>query len=145
MNVEIRPFHQSDLEDLLDIWETASKYAHPFLSDDFLKKERENIPNLYLPNADTWVATVEDKVIGFIALLGNEIGALFVDPAHHGQGHGTALCNKAKTLHEELFVSVFKENRSGRRFYDRYGFKFVKECIFEQTGDMLLKLHIQSA
>jgi putative acetyltransferase len=37
-------------------------------------------PKLYLPNADTWVAETNGAVVGFIALLGNFVGAIFVEP-----------------------------------------------------------------
>lgn len=110
------------------------------MTDTFFAKERENIPNLYLPNTDTWVATVDGKVVGFIALLGNDVGGLFVDPDFHGRRIGKGLMDKAKDLHGDLQVDVFKENVIGRKFYDGYGFQFVKEHLFEETGDLLLKL-----
>jgi putative acetyltransferase len=54
--------------------------VHPFLSADFLDEERVSIPNVYLPKAETWVWETDGRVIGFISLLGNEVGALFVHP-----------------------------------------------------------------
>ena len=136
----IRHYQDKDLTELLNAWEKSSRLAHPFMNEAFFEQERHNIPNLYIPNADTWIVEVEGKVAGFIALLGNEAGGLFVDPDYHGQGLGKALMDKARELHGNLVVEVFKDNPIGRRFYDRYGFKLVEEKVFEPTDDVLLRM-----
>jgi putative acetyltransferase len=59
----IRRYKDRDLNDLLTAWAAASEIAHPFLSEEFLASERENIPNLYLANAETWLAKAVE--IGF--------------------------------------------------------------------------------
>jgi len=140
MKATIRHYQERDLSDLLTAWENASKTAHPFLTKEFLEQERYNIPNLYIPNADTWVVVDDDKVVGFIALIGTEVGAIFVDPSYHGRGLGKALMDKAYSLHSQLEVEVFKENAIGRRFYDRYGFQLLHEKMHKETGNMLLRL-----
>jgi len=70
-----------------------------------------------MPNTDTWVAELEGEVKGFIALMGNEVGAIFLQSECHGQGLGKALMDKAQKLHGDLEVEVFKENTIGRKFY----------------------------
>lgn len=67
----------------------------PILGSDFVSKVRHNIPHLYLPNADTWVAEHNKEAIGFISLIGNEVGAIFVDAQFHGLGVGKALWTRA--------------------------------------------------
>lgn len=136
----IRNYHENDLDDVLDIWEQASRIAHSFLPVDFQAQERKNIPELYMPNAETWVIEQMDRVIGFIALLGNEVGALFVLPEFHGTGAGWALMDKAQEIHGTLEVEVFKENPIGRLFYRKYGFILMHEKIHEATGEKLLRL-----
>ena len=136
----IRPYQSEDLDDVMSAWESASQLAHPFLKEDFLDQERHNIPNVYLPNADTWVIEEAGQVIGFIALMGNEVGAIFVKPDFHGTGAGKALMDKAQELHGDLEVQVFKENSIGQQFYARYGFQYVSEQIFEPTGNMMVRL-----
>jgi len=140
MSYTIRQYKDSDLDGVLSAWENASRLAHPFLSDEFLEAERDNIPRVYMPAADTWVAEYEGEVIGFIALLGNEVGAIFVQPAHHGQGVGRALMDKAQELHGDLEVEVFAANSIGRKFYARYGFEPLDEKIHAETGHALLRL-----
>ena len=145
MHRVIREYQPADLNDVLETWESASRLAHPFLREDFLEQERYNIPNLYLPNAETWVIEQEKQVIGFIALLGNEVGAIFVKPEFHGTGAGKALMDKARELRGNLQVEVFEANSIGRRFYERYGFKALSESTHEPTGNRLLRLQLISA
>ncbi len=98
------------------------------------------VTGIYIPNADTWVAVVDQKVVGFIALISNELGGFFVAPDHHGRGIGKILMDKAQALHGDLEVDVFKENPIGRRFYESYGFKFKHEKIWPDTGHMVLRM-----
>ncbi len=136
----VREYAPDDLADILSAWERASALAHPFLTEQFLDQERLNIPELYLPNAETWVIEDNGRVIGFIALIGNEVGAIFVDPEFHGSGAGRALMDKACALRGDLEVEVFRENAIGRNFYARYGFEPLAETIHEATGNALLRL-----
>ena len=66
----IREYEDKDLEELLDAWYSASKVAHPFLSEEFLEQERKNIAEIHLQNAETWVYELNGAVVGFIALIG---------------------------------------------------------------------------
>lgn len=140
MNVTIRPYKASDLNAVLDAWEVATRLAHNFMSDEFVAQERKNIADLYLPNTDTWVAEIDREVKGFIALMNNEVGAIFLQPSYHGRGVGKMLMDKAKCLHGELEVEVFKENHIGRNFYALYGFELLEEKLHEATGQLLLRL-----
>jgi putative acetyltransferase len=136
----IRHYKEADLEGLLSSWENASRIAHPFLPEDFLAQERKNIPALYIPNADTWVLEVGSDVVGFIALMGNEVGAIFLQPEQQGKGMGKAMMDQAQKLHGDLEVEVFEKNAIGRKFYAQYGFKLVEEKLHDPTGERLLRL-----
>lgn len=121
-------------------WESASRIAHPFLTEEFQQQERHNIPNVYMPVAETWVIEQDGQVIGFVALIGNEVGGLFVKSEFHGTGAGRALMDKAVELRGELEVEVFKANKIGRNFYDKYGFQLLHEAVHESTGNAILRL-----
>ena len=138
----IRRYEAKDLNELLDTWYAASQLAHPFLDEAFLTQERHDIATVYLPQTETWVYEQDGVVIGFIALIGNEVGAIFVDPKFHGQGIGRSLMDKAKELREELTLDVFKDNPIGRKFYEKYGFRQVGEHVHEETGCVQLRLRL---
>ena len=136
----IRAYESGDTNGILDVWFQASLIAHPFLHDSFLEQERENIQQIYLPNTQTWVFQEENKVVGFISMMKNEIGAIFVSPAHHRKGIGRALLDLVKPMHPSLEVEVFKANNIGRAFYEKNGFQLMKEHIHDATGHPLLRL-----
>lgn len=138
--MHIRQYRDSDLAAVLESWELATRLAHPFMTDDFIAQERINTTEIYLPNTDTWVAEIDGEVKGFVALMGNEVGAIFLQPSCHGKGVGKALMDKAQELHGDLEVEVFKENSLGRRFYSAYGFEYLEEKVHEPTGQQVLRL-----
>jgi putative acetyltransferase len=138
--VQIRHYGNADLDAVLSSWEVATRLAHPFMSDEFIAQERKNVAEIYMPNTDTWVAEIDGNVEGFIALMGNEVGAIFLQPEWHGKGIGKALMDKAQELHGDLEVEVFEKNSVGRKFYSRYGFELLEEKLHEPTGQQVLRL-----
>jgi putative acetyltransferase len=138
----IRQYQPADREDVLNVWARASALAHPFLSEEFLELERRNIPDVYLPKADTWVWEADGHVVGFMSLLGNEVGAVFVDPEFHRSGIGRALMDRARALRGELEVEVFERNLPGRAFYAQLGFELVDKKVHDPTGFEIMRLRL---
>jgi putative acetyltransferase len=138
----IRTYKETDLDSLMIIWQQASVLAHPFLDDEFVKKVTKDMREIYLPNPDakTYVYVKSKEILGFISMIENEIAGLFVNPEHHSKGIGSALVNYIKDNYDSLEVEVFKNNKIGRAFYDKYGFKKVTEHIFEQANQEVLRL-----
>lgn len=136
----IRKYVEADIDAKIDVWFKASKLATPFLSDEFLEQEKYNIRNIYSKFAETWIAEYEGKLVGFIALIDNEVGAIFVDPDYHGKKIGKALMDKAIELRGDVFLDVFKKNHIGQKFYFSYGFKKDHEHIHKETGEELVRL-----
>jgi putative acetyltransferase len=136
----IREYLENDCETVIEVWFAASQIATPFLSDEFLTNERDNIRTLWLPKSETWVFAVEDTVVGFISLIGNEVGAIFVHPDSQECGIGRALMDHAAGLRDYLYLDVFEENVVGRRFYDRYGFTLNHKHFHEPSGHMQIRL-----
>jgi putative acetyltransferase len=138
----IRKYQPADCEDVLNVWARGSASAHPFLSQDFLERERHNIPNVYLPKAETWVWEVDGHVVGFISLLGNEVGAIFVDPEFHRCGIGRALMDRARAMRGDLEVEVFERNLQARAFYAELGFELIHQKVHDQTGFEVMRLRL---
>ncbi len=79
-------------------------------------------------------------MIGFIALIENEVGAIFLSPDHYGKGIGRELMDFAVREKGSVTLEVFKENSIGRKFYDRYGFRPIKEALHKTSGHMTVKM-----
>ena len=138
----LRPYEHDDLEALLDVWYRASLIAHWFLSEEFLVAERRQIAEDWLPVSETTVAETAGRVVGFLSLVGNEVGGTFVDPDHQGRGVGRALMDHARRVRPHLELSVFEDNLIGRRFYDAYGFVQVDRRIQAESGMYELRLRL---
>lgn len=136
----IREYQANDTDALIAIWEKANAFSHPFLTVEFVAQVAKDMRNIYLPNAETWVLEEDGQAIGFIALIGNEIGGLFLDPALIGKGFGRTMVDHAFALKGPLCVEVFKDNAVGRPFYERYGFVFEEEYLHEQSGAITCKM-----
>jgi len=46
----IRQYQAQDLESVLSSWESATRLARPFMTDEFIAQERKNTTDIYLPN-----------------------------------------------------------------------------------------------
>jgi len=80
------------------------------------------------------VAQRDGEIVGFIALAGGFIGALFVDPAHHRAGVGRALLEDARRRRATLEVEVYAKNSLARAFYARLGFVACGERASDDRG-----------
>ena len=138
----IRKYDPHDLVELIGVWYDAAQIAHPFWSSEMFNRERRNISEQFLKIAETWVFEEEEQVVGFIALLDNEVGGIFVSPRRQGRGIGRALMDHARASRDHLELDVFEANEIGRAFYDAYGFDIVGERQDEETGLRVLRLRL---
>lgn len=69
----------------------------------------------------------EKEVLGFAALHGEQLRAMFVRRDARGTGVGQALLDAARSRNRELVLNVAKSNIGARRFYARNGFVVTGE------------------
>ncbi len=141
-NKMIRAYQTSDTTAVVHVWRQAATIAHNFLGEAFLAQEQKDLQEIYLPspNSLTWVFEQDDHVVGFISMLGHEIGGLFVLPEQQRLGIGSALIHHVKAEHTMLEVDVFQQNQTGRAFYQKYGFTVYDQYVFEPCNEMMLKM-----
>lgn len=140
----IRPYKKSDEDEVADVWYQASLIAHSFLSEEFLISERQMLSERWLPMSETIVYEADGRVVGFLSLVGNEVGAIFVDPNHQRQGVGRALMDAAHEARPFLELEVFEANSGGRQFYEAYGFRLVGRHTNEASGHPALRLRLDA-
>lgn len=97
------------------------------------------LPRLHTPDEDLWffrervfpssIVWVDgtETISGFCALRENWIDHLYVAPAVHGQGLGSALLDKATAAQPFLRLWVFQRNTPAIRFYEARGFRLVEQ------------------
>lgn len=125
----------TDLEKLSAIWFAASLEAHPFIGETRLGEQRVLIETVYLPQAETWVACRDGEPAGFISLLDDFVGGLFIAPGQQGLGIGRRLISHALQNRSELQLEVYTANKQAVAFYQAVG--FVELSRRPEDGDGL--------
>ena len=124
--IRFRQAAPEDAEALFALWKAAVDETHGFLAPEHKAQIAFVVREQFLPNTPLTLAVDEqDRPLGFIAMSGDTIDALFVDPVHHGRGIGRALVGEAALGHDRLAVDVNVQNESGLGFYRRLGFTAV--------------------
>jgi len=136
----IRKYQAEDVEKVLDVWYDASIQAHSFISKEFWAAQKKDLREKYLPQAESWVAIEEGEIVGFISLLGDYIGGLFIAPNYQGRGIGKKLVAKALETRKTLEVGVYKKNVAATSFYKACGFEYVNEEFQPETGEIVLNM-----
>ncbi len=135
-----RKYREEEIPELLVIWEKAANLAHPFLDDSFHSMVKNMMREKYLPDSDTWVYEESGKIIGFISMIENEIGGLFVHPDSHSKGIGTSLVTYISQFHKVLEVEVFINNKIGVPFYQKNNFTVFNEYLMKETNETVLRM-----
>ena len=126
MTPEIRKYDAADLDGMMAIWRAATVLAHDFQGDE-LDRDEAMIRNEFMDQTESWTAWLDGRLVGFISLVGKLIVALFVDPTLHRSGVGSTLMAHVNKLHGPLSVEVFADNPIGLPFYEKHGFKLIRE------------------
>ena len=132
----IRKLKTEEINNVLDIWVKASIEAHSFVPQEFWESKMDVMRDTYIPASDTYVFEENGTIKGFFSLHDDTLAAMFVSPEFQGKGIGHKFMDKAKSLRNSLELTVYKENPKGIAFYQKCGFKIIKEHIDEHTGHM---------
>jgi putative acetyltransferase len=141
--MRIRSARAGDAARLLEIWETAVRSSHHFLSEDDVGFFRAVVRDNYLPTAEVHVLVDEHGApLGFVGLYQAVVEALFVAPDHHGRGLGRALIEHARSLRGPLTVDVNEQNVQALGFYRRLGFRQVGRSPLDTEGRPFPLIHM---
>ncbi len=122
----------------MDLWSRASKLAHPFVEGEGEGRRARKMREIYLRDAENWVAEDGGVVVGLLGLPGSEIGGLFVLPEAQGRGIGRVLVEHAVALYGEVRLDVFEANAKARGFYERMGFEERGRRADDDSGHPLV-------
>ncbi len=101
-------------------WNYAFPNAPRLISATMFRMETED--------EDVFVAEREGRIVGFGAVFAPEafLHHLYVDPAQHRAGVGSALLAYARTIASEpLTLKCQRSNRQALGFYARHGFEEI--------------------
>ena len=93
--------------------------------------------------AETWVVKQDGEVVAFMSIIEQLIGGLFTHPGRQGYGHGRALVEHARLLHDPVFVEVFEANVKAIGFYRSCGFVDHQRRTDEESEFPMLILRLK--
>jgi putative acetyltransferase len=141
--VRIRRGDSDDVPRALEIWRTAVDLTHGFLTPQDRAEIDVMVAEEFLPKAELWLAmNGDDYPIGFLVMDGDMIDALFIDPAFHGQGFGTALLDHALTLSPDATVDASEQATNALPFYLSRGFRIVGRSETDGQGRPYPLIHL---
>lgn len=140
IKMKIRKFKNEDAQQVCNIIrrcdkEIASKDYPKKIIDLWGKKLTcESIRNKS-KNRICYVACLNDKVIGYISLDGNEIKKLHVNPKYHRMGIGKKLIQKIEdfSIKNNINKLIVESSIYAEKFYNKCNFRKIKiiHCIQE--------------
>ncbi len=134
--MKIRPYKPGDAAAVADIIRRDLVEVN---NADYTAKIITTMIEQYSPQAlaklankrEIFVAETETAIIGTVSLQGDTIFTLFVDPARHGQGIGSALMDYVENLARTRAKSpvVVASSLTALSFYLHRGYKEVRKSF----------------
>ena len=118
----IRRFDPAEVDELIDVWLASTIPGQSFLPEAHWRAMEGDVRDELPPVAETWVVEQDGELVAFMSIIDHLIGGLFTHPGHQGHGHGRALVEHARLLHDPVFVEVFEANEKAIGFYRSCGF-----------------------
>ena len=106
----LRPARPADAPAITRIFQAARAHSLAYLPILHTDAEDHAFFARSVERGGVTVAESGGAVVAFLALDGDEIDHLYVDPRHHRQGQGAALLGHAQAAREHLELWVFQRN-----------------------------------
>ena len=137
--MKIRKFSENDFPLIVDIYSKSKLHELRFEQNEFELLPLENDTKRLAELKESDIYVYEDgHILGYGALFGSEIRALFVHPTSRGKGVGKSLfeflLSKVTGL---VILYVAKTNAPAKKFYNNYGFKVIDEFQTTYNGRLV--------
>jgi putative acetyltransferase len=143
--MNVRRGAAADTARALEIWRAAVDATHGFLAPAD-RIEIDAMVAAWLPTIALWLVDDErGRPVGFLVMDGTMIDALFVDPAVHGRGYGSALLDHALMLAPEATVDASEQASNALPFYEARGFVRTGRSGTDPQGRPYPLVHLKYA
>jgi putative acetyltransferase len=128
--IGIGPIDESDVETTVRMWRRSREGVQPELEARLNYSPEDDLDffkNTLLKECCVWLATASNEPVGLLAINGDSIEQLYIDPIEQRKGIGTALLDFAKERSPALLrLHTHQANIGARRFYEKHGFYAVQ-------------------
>ena len=122
-DVVLRPAHGSDASDIAKLMRASLNSLDWMPVVHTPDEDFAFIRDMVLPRQQVTVAEAGRRIVGFIAVSGEWVEQLYLDPAWTGRGIGSRLLDQATSGMPVVKLHCFQANTGARRFYERHGFR----------------------
>lgn len=129
---------------ILALWEDAVRATHDFLSEEDLQFYKQELQAKYLHAVDLFcLQSSKGELLAFMGLHKLSLEMLFVHPAYHRRGLGSALVQTARQSFGISQVSVNEQNQQAVNFYTKCGFEIIGREELDASGRPYPILHLE--
>jgi GNAT superfamily N-acetyltransferase len=126
----IRPYQDTDESEVIGVWHRSGLAAYPYLptwQELTLETAAHVFRTIIRPATAIWVGETGSRVVAYLAMQGQHIDRLYVDPPEWRKGWGRRFICLAKELSPSgLELYTHQENHAARALYESEGFRAVK-------------------
>lgn len=126
----IRPYIPTDFETVTFLWRRSRQQAFPeFLhaKGHTFEEDQAYFRNVIFVNNEVWVAVINEKVVAFMAISGDFIDQLYVDPDHQRRGIGLTLLEHARCYPPAICGCILSKLISGED-------PFMRRMVLRQSN-----------
>lgn len=140
--LEIRLAAEKDYPRIMEIWESAVKATHDFLSEQDFNYFKKVIPGDYLPNLEVYLIIENGISKGFASVAEGNLEMLFIHNDMRGKGLGKKLYEFMKDKTGLTKVDVNEQNPQAIGFYEKLGFKQTGRSEKDGSGKNYPIIHM---
>jgi ribosomal protein S18 acetylase RimI-like enzyme len=130
MRIKIREYQRDDFDPVTILWRVAREKSLPDFQRAkgyFFYQDQEYFRNRILQDDNVWVADVNDRPVGFMAIKNDFIDHLYIHPDFQRLGIGARFLDFAKVSSpNHLWLYTLQLNAGARAFYEKHGFTAEK-------------------
>ncbi|MDP9960669.1 GNAT family N-acetyltransferase [Chryseobacterium lathyri] len=142
MSHQIRLAKAEDYPGIMEIWESAVRATHDFLSAEDFNYFKEAIPKDYLPNMEVYLILEKGEAAGFASAVEGNLEMLFIHNERRGKGYGRKLYEFMQQTTGLTTVDVNEQNPQAIGFYEKMGFKRIGRSEKDGSGKDYPLIHM---
>jgi putative acetyltransferase len=143
MEYKIETVDKSDYPEIVEVWEASVRATHHFLREEDIVYFKPLILNTYLDAVEIrCVKAVDNRIVGFLGVAGENLEMLFLHPDYRGKGIGASLLHYAIHQQHITKVDVNEQNEQAVGFYKHAGFTTIGRSERDGTGKPYPILHM---